>query len=127
MNLHFDNDYYIYLEYKENSEKGYLKTVEGFPILCKDVDLIENSITFSLDNQGFSEPDKIFYDEDKELFWSIWYDSKFNSYLPFLITSSCIQILQPYILENNENNLMIKYHSKELPIIKKYFDPYHFF
>lgn len=125
MNLHFDNDYFIHLKYKDKEEKGYLKLVEGFPLIANELEDNNQSLILKIDNNQSTILNQIFYDEDKNTFWSLYFDSDYNNYLPYILSSKIIQIFQPYIIENNSYVFFIKENIK-LPIIFKKFKPYNF-
>jgi hypothetical protein len=123
INLHYDYNYFIYLKYKDKEEKGYLKRVEGFPLMAIDLNIFDHQIHLKLDNDKDLNLQELYYDEERNAFWHLWYDNEYNSYIPFMLSSKTIQMLQPSIIEL-DNNLKIQSQDTTFPILLKKYEPH---
>ncbi len=127
LNLNKDpiqNRYFIHLKHNKKEEKGYLKKVIGFPLLAKNF-LEEETIKFELDNLVKTSVKEIFYDPIKNSYWSLWYDSKSQSYIPYRVTSKILQILSSY-LEYEHEQYFFSYQNLNIPILEKTYEPNEF-
>ncbi|MCS7205922.1 MAG: hypothetical protein NZ853_09500 [Leptospiraceae bacterium] len=122
INLHYDGEYFIHIKHPEQEEKGYLKLVEGFPLICEDIEFFDTYFQFLLDNQKLLTPDSLFYDPDQDKFWGLYLDKEYTNHIPYLVSSKVVQLLSPYINEK-QNEVFIEYNSKVIPIIKKSYLP----
>lgn len=123
MNLHYDKDYFIHLTYKDKEEKGYLKKVEGFPLICIDVIFENENIDLKLDNEAKTNLSNLFYDDERNAFWGLFLDESYRKFLPYILNSKSLQILQEYFIEENQK-INIKKDNLNIPIINQKFDPY---
>ncbi len=123
INLHYDHNYFIHMKYKDKEEKGYLKRVEGFPLMAIDINMQDNQIHLKLDNDKDLNIQELYYDEERNAFWHLWYDKEYNTYIPFMLNNSTVQTLQPLIIEL-DNSLKIKSQNATFPLLTKKFEPY---
>ncbi len=123
MNLHFDGDYFIYLSSRTTVEKGYLKSIEGFPLLCIDVEFKEDLPVLKLDNNKTVKLSKIYYDVNKNAFWYVLHDTEYQTYLPFILPSNTIQMIQSLFTEDDKRQYLL-YKDQHIPILYKFYDPY---
>ncbi len=107
-NLHFDDNYFIFLTSRNLQEKGYLKAVKGFPLLTENVEFKNQKMEVQLDNGKFQFIDSLFYDVENNLFWNYWYDPDYKTQIPFLFTNRIIQILSPFIVEDKNQYYLDK-------------------
>lgn len=125
MNLHRDPKYFIHLKYRDKEEKGYLKKVEGFPLLTETLEE-SSQIIFQLDNEQKTILKELFFDSIKNYYWSIWEDKEYNNFIPYKINFRILQSLSPYITEDVQNNYYLFYKNNKIPIIEKNYNPKEF-
>ena len=123
INLHYDHNYFIHLKYKDKEEKGYLKRVEGFPLMAIELNIFDDQIHLKLDNDQDVNIFELSYDEERNAFWHLWYDKEYNTYIPFMLNNRTVQMLQPLLIEL-DNSFKIKTQNTTFPVIIRKFEHY---
>ncbi|MFN3604706.1 MAG: hypothetical protein ACK4UJ_08360 [Leptonema sp. (in: bacteria)] len=125
MNLHKDQRYFIYLKHSDKEEKGYLKKVLGFPLLTINIEDDKNFV-LSLDNEKKTKVKEIYYDSSKNVYWSLWEDEEYQTFIPYKITFRILQFFSSYIQQDFDSvfeHYYLLYNQNKIPILEKEYNP----